>query len=125
MSPFRAFSLVALALAVPFAAGADAPKKDDAPVSYYREVRPVFQQHCQGCHQPAKPQGGYVMTEHADLLKAGDRAVPNVVPGKPDKSLLVEQITPMHGKKAAEMPKGKDALPKEDLEKIVKWIAQG
>ena len=23
----------------------------------------IFQQHCQGCHQPAKPQGGFVMTE--------------------------------------------------------------
>ena len=35
------------------------PAADPAPpagkVSYYKDVRPIFQQHCQGCHQPAKP----------------------------------------------------------------------
>ena len=44
----------------------------------------IFQQHCQGCHQPAKAQGGYVMTSHADLLKKGDHDEPGIVPGKPD-----------------------------------------
>src|SRR5436189_3570710 len=62
-------------------------------VSYYRDVRPIFVQHCQGCHQPAKQGGSYVMTGHADLLKPGDKGEPGVVPGKPDKSLIVEQIT--------------------------------
>jgi len=27
------------------------------PVSYYKQVRPLFQVHCQCCHQPAKAQG--------------------------------------------------------------------
>src|SRR5581483_3486448 len=80
------------------------------PVSYYRDVRPVFQQHCQGCHQPAKPLGGFVMTEYADLLKAGDRGLPGVVPGKPEQSHLLEQITPKDGKRA-EMPRSAESLP--------------
>ena len=25
-------------------------------VSYYKDVRPIFAQNCNGCHQPAKPQ---------------------------------------------------------------------
>src|SRR5262245_12974773 len=57
---------------------------DDPPaVSYYKDVRPILQQHCNGCHQPAKPQGGYVTTGHADLLKSGERGKPGVVVGKP------------------------------------------
>ncbi len=56
-------------------------------------MRRIFQQHCQGCHQPAKPLGGFVMTDYADLLKTGDHEQPGVVPGQPDKSFLVEQIT--------------------------------
>ena len=58
------------------------PAKDKAPtgpVSYYRDVRPIFQQHCQGCHQPAKPLGGYVMTTFAGLLQAGDGGKAGVV----------------------------------------------
>src|SRR5262245_53382875 len=83
-------------LALPAIAPAAEPEKKEpaGPVSYYRDVRRLFQQHCQGCHQPAKPQGGYIMTSHADLLKAGDRGTPGVIPGQPDKSLLVEQIVP-------------------------------
>ena len=52
------------------------PKKDDddpnAPVSYFKKVRPIFQAQCQGCHQPAKAQGGYVMTDFAKLLAGGE-----------------------------------------------------
>jgi mono/diheme cytochrome c family protein len=125
MSAVRVLPLAALALA-PLAAGAgpDAPKKEDGPVSYYREVRPLFQQHCQGCHQPAKPQGGYVMTGHADLFKKGDQDRPNVVAGRPEQSFLLEQIHGLPGQKPA-MPKGKDRLPGRDVELVRRWIAQG
>ena len=30
--------------------------EDPPAISYYKDVRPIFQQHCQGCHQPAKPR---------------------------------------------------------------------
>src|SRR5438270_141257 len=74
------------------------PKRQEATVptqvSYYRDVRPILVQHCQGCHQPAKPQGGLVMTGVADLLKKGDSDQPGVLPGKPEESLILEQITP-------------------------------
>src|SRR5215472_5630126 len=127
MSSVRSFLLAAslLALAVPArAAGPDdkAPVPDT--VSYYRDVRRVFQQHCQGCHQPAKPQGGYVMTGYADLLKKGEHEQPGIVPGDPEKSMLVDQIVPKDGKKPA-MPRGKDPLSAADVELIKKWIAAG
>jgi mono/diheme cytochrome c family protein len=98
--------------------------KDPAEVSYYRDVRRIFQQHCQGCHQPAKPQGGFVMTDFADLLKKGDHDQPGVVPGHPEQSYIIEQITAQPGKKPA-MPRGKDPLSEPEIERIRKWIAQG
>ncbi len=105
----------------------DAPKKD-APlpdkVSYYKDVRPIFQQHCQGCHQPAKAEGGYVMTDHAELLKRTDKDHPGVVPGKADESMVVKQITPQQGKPPA-MPRGKDPLSDREVAVITKWITQG
>ncbi|MBM4069445.1 MAG: hypothetical protein FJ271_10925 [Planctomycetes bacterium] len=98
--------------------------KDPETVSYYKNVRPIFQQHCQGCHQPAKAQGGYIMTSHADLLKKGDHDEPGVVPGQADRSMLVKQITP-HGGKPAAMPRGKPPLLDREVALIKKWIAQG
>jgi WD40 repeat protein len=114
-----------LALSASFGIAAEpADKKEPSEVSYYKDVRRIFQQHCQGCHQPAKPQGGYVMTSFADLLKKGDHEQAGVVPAHPEQSMIVEQILPKAGKKPA-MPKGKDPLPAADIDTIKKWIAAG
>jgi WD40 repeat protein len=114
--------------AFPFApaptAGAPAAEDPPAAVSYYKDVRPIFQQHCNGCHQPAKPMGGFVMTSHADLFKAGERGKPGVVAGKPAVSYLVEQIR-VHDNGKAEMPKGRDPLNVIQIKTVTDWIAQG
>ncbi len=99
--------------------------KEPTNVSYYRDVRRIFQQHCQGCHQPAKPLGSFVMTDYADLLKTGDHKLPGVVPGQPDKSFIVEQIASKDGGKTATMPKNTDPLPPAEVATIKKWIAEG
>lgn len=93
------------------------------PISYYQQIRPILQAHCQGCHQPAKAGGEYVMTSFDTLLAGGESGSEAIVPGKVDKSYLIELITPTDG--AAEMPKGKQPLAESDRELIVRWIAQG
>lgn len=119
---------IAFALAlVPAVVFAQPAAKKDAPtsgkISYYKEIRPLFQQHCQGCHQPAKPLGGYVMTGHADLFKAGDSEKPGLVAGKPAESLLVKLLGEVKGR--ARMPKAKDPLPDAQIKLITDWVAQG
>ena len=95
----------------------------DSQVSYYKQIRPIFQAHCQGCHQPAKQGGDYVMTSFERLLKGGESEETALVPGKPASSYLVDQITP-EGEKA-EMPKGKKPLAETEIALIRKWVAQG
>jgi WD40 repeat protein/mono/diheme cytochrome c family protein len=106
-----------------FVAAAD-PAKPAAPVSFYRDVRPIVQLHCQGCHQPAKAQGGYVMTAHKELMAAGNLGKPNVVPGQPESSMLLKQLVPQDGK-PAKMPKGKDPLTEAQVALVRRWIAEG
>ncbi len=107
-------------LFVPALAIAQAPA---AKVSYYKEVRPIFQQHCQGCHQPAKPLGGFVMTTYPELFKAGDSDKPGIVAGKPKDSLLIHLLGEVTGR--ARMPKGKDPLPDPQVKLITAWVEQG
>jgi WD40 repeat protein len=102
---------------------ADEAKPAAATISYFRDIRPIFQANCQGCHQPAKAQGGYVMTSLEGMKRGGDSEQPGVVPGKPDESHLLAQITPTAGKAA--MPKEKDPLAADDIKKIRQWIAEG
>src|SRR5262245_58396201 len=63
--------------------GAESPSpagKSSSKVSYYQDVRPILQAHCQGCHQPAKAKGGYVMTDFKKLLAGGESEGTAVVP---------------------------------------------
>ena len=123
MPKVRLAALVAGLL--PFAAvAADPPTPDpNTKVSYFKDVRPLLQQNCQGCHQPAKAQGGYVMTDHASLLKAGDGGKPGVTPGKPEASFLLDEIRVKDGK--AEMPKNGAPLNPAQYQLIETWIKQG
>lgn len=116
---------LAVAAMAPSAPAADADKPGESgKVSYYRQVRPIFQEHCQGCHQPAKPMGGLVMTGYAEVLKGGESQEAGFVPGKPDESLLLKQITTQGGQPPA-MPKEKPPLAAAQVELIARWIAEG
>ncbi len=105
------------------ACAADANPAEPSAISYYKRVRPIFQAHCQGCHQPAKANGKFVMTDFAKLLAGGESGTAAIVAGKPDESYLIEQIITTDGKAA--MPKDRPALAATDVELIRTWIAQG
>jgi WD40 repeat protein/mono/diheme cytochrome c family protein len=92
-------------------------------VSYYRDVLPILQANCHGCHQPAKAGGTLELTSFKNLLSGGESGSPAVVPGKPDESYLVEQITPADGEAA--MPQGKKPLAESQIALIRRWIEQG
>ena len=57
-------------------------------VSYDKQIRPILQAHCQGCHQPAKAGGGYVMTSFDRMLKGGESGDRAIVPSQPGESHL-------------------------------------
>jgi len=124
-----AFAALCVGASVSFSAAP--PKKEEvedpnAPVSYFKKVRPILQANCQGCHQPAKAKGGYVMTDFAKLLHGGDDAEKEgaaIVPRQPDKSHLMRQITPVKGE--AEMPPKKAPLHEIEIALIKRWIAEG
>jgi mono/diheme cytochrome c family protein len=128
-TPCRLGSVLVLALfsATPAVEAADGgPAKGagaNESISYYKQVRPILQAQCQGCHQPAKAGGGYVMTNFASLVAGGESKAKAVAPKKPDESHLVEQITPDAGK--AHMPKGKPPLHATEIDLIRKWVSQG
>src|SRR4051795_10047154 len=109
MSCLRKLAWLAASLLLSATVKADDAKPAGEKVSYYKQVRPIFQAHCQGCHQPAKARGEYVMTDFTKLLAGGETGAKAVVPGKPADSQLVAQITPDKDGKA-KMPENKPAL---------------
>ncbi|QDV37932.1 DUF1549 domain-containing protein [Tautonia plasticadhaerens] len=105
----------------------DEPKGDavspGSKVSYVEQVRPILQARCQGCHQPAKAGGKLVLTAFEGLLEAGESGIPAVVPGNPEESYLIDEITPVDGE--ALMPQDGAPLHETEIELIARWIAEG
>ena len=107
---------------VPHAGGNDKTENVGEQISYYRQIRPIFQAHCQGCHQPAKRGGEYVMTSFSRLLKGGESGTAAITPKQPAQSAILELINPENGEAA--MPKGKKPLSDVERDLIRKWIEQ-
>jgi WD40 repeat protein/mono/diheme cytochrome c family protein len=122
------FVIATLCSSAAFAAPPPGATDDpDAPVSYFRTIRPIFQANCQGCHQPAKAKGDYVMTDFAKLLAGGECVEDGqraIVPKDPASSFLVQQIVP-DSAGAAEMPPKKAPLAEKEIALIQRWIAEG
>ena len=97
-----------------------APAGDSKPVSFYRQVRPILQRHCSGCHFAAKKGGKLMLTSFADFRKGGENGA-TFTAGKPDESLVVEYIS---GDDPA-MPLGADPLDPQQVDLISRWISQG
>ena len=119
-TPCLAFAVAGMTFAAP-------PKKveiidPNAPVSFYKQIRPIFQAQCHGCHQPAKAKGDYIMTDFASLLKGGEDGHA-IVPGKPEESNVVKLISPQKGK--VEMPQKADPLHDTQVALISRWIKEG
>ncbi len=92
----------------------------DAPVSWWRDVTPLFKRSCNGCHNPNKMKGEVDTSTFAGLMKPGKQG-PNLVVGDPDKSLLVSSISG----KEPDMPKEGDSLSAAEVALIARWIREG
>ena len=117
--------LIAMTAASAFGAGKAAREVSETSpkISYYHDIRPILQANCQGCHQPAKGKGGYVMTSFKGLVAGGDSEGTAIVPEHPDKSSILKMVTPQKGE--ARMPKGKSPLLEPEVALIRTWIEQG
>jgi WD40 repeat protein/mono/diheme cytochrome c family protein len=120
--------LLISALFLAAAVHAAPPKKEEGidpnkPVSFYKHIRPIFQAQCNGCHQPAKKKGDYIMTEFVALLKGGEEGHA-VVAGKPTESNLLKLIKPDE-KGKVEMPQKAEPLHETQIALIERWIAEG
>ena len=82
-------------------------------------VRPILVNQCYGCHAKGK-LGGLSLESREDLLRGGQTG-PAVVPGEPDKSLLIQAIRQQTDLK---MPKG-GKLSAAEVADLVQWVKDG
>jgi cytochrome c553 len=94
----------------------------EEPIRFFESrVRPILAERCAGCHGPLRQKSGLRLDSLAGMLQGG-KAGPALVPGKPDRSLLVTAVR-YHDPDLRMPPDGK--LADRDLEDLARWVAMG
>src|SRR3954454_2363869 len=84
------------------------------------KVRPVLAANCYSCHTSNKMGG--LRVDSLESLKQGGKSGPAIVPGDPDKSLLIQLVRHSDAKKR--MPMG-SKLKNEEIASLASWIKAG
>ena len=89
--------------------------------SFYKDVQPLLQKHCQGCHQPASKAANLDVTSYEAFAKGGQRG-PAFVAGQPEQSLTIRYLL---GETKPRMPLAAAALPEAEIAIFRDWIRAG
>lgn len=95
--------------------GQENPKQID----FAHDVVPIFKQHCLACHGGKESEGGFSINSRALVLDSE-----TVVPGKAEKSRLIELIT-SQDKEEQMPPKKQQRLSTKEITVLRAWIDQG
>ncbi|MDO8540040.1 MAG: DUF1553 domain-containing protein [Opitutaceae bacterium] len=88
------------------------------------KVEPILRENCHKCHSHAaeKIKGGLLLDSMAAALEGGDSGTV-IVPGHPEKSLLIEAIR--YTNEDLQMPPKDKKLSAEDIATLTEWVRQG
>lgn len=100
------------------AAAASRPSKEAR--FFDKQVAPILVKRCLGCHNRELNNGNLSMSDRESLVKGGTRG-PAIIPGSPEKSLL---ITVLRHEGEVQMPPGRK-LPEREIRILTEWIRSG
>lgn len=123
----RAAAILALAMGAAQAAGVPAATEPATPAQvefFEKSVRPLLEERCVECHSAArgKTKGGLALDNASALRKGGDTG-PVLVPGAPEKSLLVKAVT--YTDPDLKMPPDNKRMPAEQVAILQEWVRSG
>ena len=93
-------------------------------VIFKERILPLLEKRCHECHSHTakKSKNGLVLDSLNGLLVGGDSG-PAIVPGEPEKSLLISAVR--HASPDLQMPpKGKAKLSESEIALLVEWVRQ-
>ncbi len=126
-APSSALALSLLGLATGACSVSAQAPSDLAQLDFFeKNIRPVLSSSCYECHsQESKNlKGGLLVDTREGLLQGGDSG-PALVPGSPEKSLLITSIRHEHKDPDMAMPPKKEKLSAAVLANFEAWVKMG
>lgn len=113
--------------ATPVDAAEPAPPSADAtlaktPIDFQSQIRPIFEQHCLGCHGAQKRSGGLRLDSVVFAKELGDSGKP-IVGGTLETNELYARVSA--DDRSYRMPKNAKPLTADELARIKQWVQDG
>jgi mono/diheme cytochrome c family protein len=104
------------------------PAADKKDVTYDKDIKPIFEKSCFGCHGADKQKSKLRLDSAAAAIKGGENG-PDIVKGKSAESTLVHAVAGLLDEDENMPPSEKrdkyPALTKEQIGLVRAWIDQG
>lgn len=95
------------------------PTVSEEKIAFAQLQKQIFTPHCIKCHQGSDAPNKVVLTSYEGLMKGGEGGKPTVIPGNPDKSLLVTVL------ENRSMPPTGGHIEEPLIAKLRSWIRKG
>lgn len=91
----------------------------DEPLTFEKDIRPIFRAHCFDCHGAVDELSGGLDLRLVRLIQKGGDSGSALEAGDPGASYLLDRM------RSGEMPPGEAKATAEEIATIERWIAQG
>ena len=96
---------------------------DESPVDFVTQIKPILADRCVECHN-SQTIFGELNLQNRELAFRQRSTGPVIVPGAPERSLIMLTLTlPPKDKKA--MPATGHRIPKDEISLVRRWIEEG
>lgn len=98
-----------------------------AEVDFNRDVRPILNKHCTGCHGGVKQAGGISFVYREKALAEGKSGEKTIVPGKADASEMIVRVTSKDDEERMPPPEHGEGKPlsESEIATLKTWIGEG
>jgi mono/diheme cytochrome c family protein len=120
----RKIPLILPALFLPLFSAAMAEPAPDGMEFFEKRIRPLLAENCYKCHSATseKLKGGFRLDSKELALKGGESGRLAIVPGDPEKSLLIEAVR--YNNTDLQMPP-KKKLSQQQIDDLTAWVKMG
>lgn len=102
---------------------AEATAQHTGPVNFSRDIRPILNQNCVGCHGGVRQKGGVSFIFRDEALGTGKSGRRTIVPGNPDSSELMARV--LSHDSESHMPYHGPMLNDQQVGLLRQWIKEG
>lgn len=92
------------------------------PIDFQSQIRPIFKQHCDGCHGAEKRSGGLRLDSVVFAKEKGDSGKP-IVGGTLETNELYARVS--SDDRTYRMPKNAKPLSADELARLKQWVQEG